>query len=753
MIKDTLSSYKTKFIAIYVVGVLIVLSLIYIEFKLEDKSDVTSISKLHFKNKFNEREEYFHEFFYPYFSSIKALNNNQVFKEFINNNTNKKIIENIFLQTKRSLPCLQQIRYIDKEGKEIIKVDGTPTGLYHEKSISKIASQSELKNKSNRYYFKDFIKLEDTKVGISKIDLNIENGKVITPKQPIIRFGIAVYDKNKKLKGTVVYNICLITFFKLINKTTLYHIHLVSGSGSYINHHNKNYGLLGEDTNYSLKDEFPNKYKEILTYNEYFGEKFYVSKISNFDNGQDLRLLLELKFDQLSKQKKDTENNFLILALILSALVLPLVIYLAKIPDLLNKKAKESKYNNHLTNLPNRLSLMQDLQDNKYENSIIILISLSNVIKIQNTYGHDISDELILSISDYLVNYDDKNIEKIYMNNYHVFSFKYKYTNDKTLNKFLKKFQDEFEHKVFKVCIMPIEFSVHTTIGISDPYNLNNSIDELQEAENALDKAIETKTSYLIYGTEHKKNIEQNRKNLLAAQEIKIALDKDSFVIFFQPIYNNKTKKIEKYECLVRMNHENEIKTPDKFLQISKDINKYELISYIVVEKSCRYFSDKDYEFSINLSILDIENIDFQKYLFDTIEKFDVSSKIVLEIVESEGIENYDEFFTFIKKAKNIGCKIAIDDFGTGYSNFEYIIRLSEYIDYLKIDGVLIKNIVNDVKNQTLVGSLKFLCNHLNIRIIAEYVENKETIEYLTYMGIEYSQGYFIGKPESEIIS
>jgi len=201
------------------------------------------------------------------------------------------------------------------------------------------------------------------------------------------------------------------------------------------------------------------------------------------------------------------------------------------------------------------------------------------------------------------------------------------------------------------------------------------------------------------------------------------------------------------------MNHENEIKTPDKFLQISKDINKYELISYIVVEKSCRYFSDKDYEFSINLSILDIENIDFQKYLFDTIEKFDVSSKIVLEIVESEGIENYDEFFTFIKKAKNIGCKIAIDDFGTGYSNFEYIIRLSEYIDYLKIDGVLIKNIVNDVKNQTLVGSLKFLCNHLNIRIIAEYVENKETIEYLTYMGIEYSQGYFIGKPESEIIS
>ena len=131
---------------------------------------------------------------------------------------------------------------------------------------------------------------------------------------------------------------------------------------------------------------------------------------------------------------------------------------------------------------------------------------------------------------------------------------------------------------------------------------------------------------------------------------------------------------------------------------------------------------------------------------------YNIENKLVLEIVEQEGIENYDEFFEFIKKIKKHGCKIAIDDFGSGYSNFEYIINLSDYIDYLKIDGSLIKNLSTDFKSQALVGSLKFLCDQLNIKTIAEYVEDENIFMYLKSIGIDYSQGYYIGKPQSDII-
>jgi EAL domain-containing protein (putative c-di-GMP-specific phosphodiesterase class I) len=105
----------------------------------------------------------------------------------------------------------------------------------------------------------------------------------------------------------------------------------------------------------------------------------------------------------------------------------------------------------------------------------------------------------------------------------------------------------------------------------------------------------------------------------------------------------------------------------------------------------------------------------------------------------------------FIQSAKKMGCKIAIDDFGTGYSNFQNIIELSEYIDYVKIDGSLVKHITTNQKVVILIKSLKYLCDKLDIKLIAEYVENEEIFRFLVDFGIEYSQGYHIGKPSPSI--
>jgi EAL domain-containing protein (putative c-di-GMP-specific phosphodiesterase class I) len=124
----------------------------------------------------------------------------------------------------------------------------------------------------------------------------------------------------------------------------------------------------------------------------------------------------------------------------------------------------------------------------------------------------------------------------------------------------------------------------------------------------------------------------------------------------------------------------------------------------------------------------------------------------VLEIVESESIRNYEDVYHFIKRIKELGCKIAIDDFGSGYSNFEHIVNLSEYLDYLKLDGSLIKNVTTDRNMQVLIGSIKYFCDNLGIKTIAEYVDNEEALEYLTWIGVDYSQGFYLGKPSTDLI-
>ena len=114
-----------------------------------------------------------------------------------------------------------------------------------------------------------------------------------------------------------------------------------------------------------------------------------------------------------------------------------------------------------------------------------------------------------------------------------------------------------------------------------------------------------------------------------------------------------------------------------------------------MVKKACEYFKDKDIEFSINLTLEDLKDSDTMDYIFETMLKTKTANKITFEIVESEGIEQFEDVANFIKKAKLLDCKIAIDDFGSGYSNFTNIVRLNT--DYIKLDGTIIENLAKDV--------------------------------------------------------
>ena len=151
-----------------------------------------------------------------------------------------------------------------------------------------------------------------------------------------------------------------------------------------------------------------------------------------------------------------------------------------------------------------------------------------------------------------------------------------------------------------------------------------------------------------------------------------MAIDDKKVISYFQPIIDNSTKKVSKYESLVRLINElGRVVSPNEFIDVAKKGRYYSQVTKIVLDNSFKVLKETDKEISINLSVLDIESKDVQNKIFLLLEDFKQDAhRIIFEIIESEDIKNFDTIISFIKKVKLYGVQIAIDDFGTGYSNF-----------------------------------------------------------------------------------
>lgn len=246
------------------------------------------------------------------------------------------------------------------------------------------------------------------------------------------------------------------------------------------------------------------------------------------------------------------------------------------------------------------------------------------------------------------------------------------------------------------------------------------------------------------------KSIEKFKNNLQWVEKLHKAITEDRIIAHYQPIYNYKTGKIEKYEALMRLVEDDKIIYPNEYLGIAKRTKLYPELTYKMVEKVINKFSNINKEFSLNLSVEDLMNEELMTYIFDFAQQKKIFHKMVLEIVESEEIEDSDYITKLLEKFKEKGCKIAIDDFGSGYSNYDYLIKLQA--DYIKIDGSIIKHILEDERTQNLVKSIVSFAKKSNMKVIAEFVSSKEIDELLRKLGVDYAQGFYYGKPLEDLI-
>ena len=419
------------------------------------------------------------------------------------------------------------------------------------------------------------------------------------------------------------------------------------------------------------------------------------------------------------------------------------IILLNDISHEINHKKELYKllYTDNLTDLPNRAKLIKELQnDNNLVLSSICILDINSFKEINDFYGHKAGDIILIALSKLI----KENIEEF--SNLSLYKFPsdtYCITNVKdNKEEFLKTIENILEAAYKTVFNFDqYEIDIRLTAGMS----FSNKNNKLITADIALQSAKKDHKDYMIFYDELDK-FQEYENNMLWTKKLKSAFVRDNIEVYFQPLINNKTLKVDKYECLVRLiDEDGKVVAPFFFLDISKKSNQYTKLTKIVIEKSFKKFANLPFEFSVNISYEDIEDPEFLVFIKEMIKEYDVAQKVVFEILEDENVKNYSLLISFIDEVKSLGCKVAIDDFGSGYSNFEHLLKMN--VDYLKIDASLIKNIATDENSYKITKTIVEFAKSLNLQTIAEYVENKEIFELTKELGVDYSQGYYFSAP------
>mgnify|MGYP001397716096 CR=1 FL=1 len=396
-----------------------------------------------------------------------------------------------------------------------------------------------------------------------------------------------------------------------------------------------------------------------------------------------------------------------------------------------------------LTSLGNRTKMLNDIKN--IEQPMLAVVDIDRFYEINGFYGNEIGDNVLKELGDRLFDYFCDKIYSVYRINSDQFAVLTceNCINSTTFTSQVMAFSKMVRNCTFRIKDIDIDISLTTCI-------VEESGDVLSKVDMSLKSAKLAKKDFIVYEEGKISETKAYKNNILWTKVIKSALKNDMVVPYYQPIYNNQTGKIEKYEALMRIMHGKKLITPYHFMDIAKRTKYYPHLTGAMIKKSFDLFSKTRNILSINLSVEDIANKETLEDIYEYLEAYMIGDRITFEIVESEGIENYEEVESFIRNVKEIGCSVAIDDFGSGYSNFEYLMKLKA--DYIKIDGSIISKICEDESALSVTEAIVTFAARNSMQTVAEFVSNEAIQAKVLELGVNYSQGYLFGKPSSYLI-
>jgi len=426
---------------------------------------------------------------------------------------------------------------------------------------------------------------------------------------------------------------------------------------------------------------------------------------------------------------------------------------------LLRQDLQHQTSHDALTALPNRVALesrlQQILSEQQDTEHVFCFIDLDQFKVINDTCGHIAGDALLKKISvliqqslseaDLLARFSGDEFVLLMVN------CSLSQAQQK-LHKILQKIREfHFDYDSNR-------FNVSASVGMVQVDRTSSLVELLKRGDSACYAAKEAGRDRLHVFTDTDTQLTQRSDEMRWVSKIQSALSQQKLILYSQPIQSVNSTHLQTHcELLIRMlADDGSIIAPGEFLPAAERYNLAAAIDmwtieHVVTRLSEAFSQGQDIRgiYAINLSGQSLGDARFYEKIIDLIlsaQLGQTGAVLCFEITETAAITNIQTAIFFINELRHVGCLFALDDFGSGLSSFAYLKQLP--IDYLKIDGMFVKDAVTNRVNLEIVNSMNGIGQALGLKTIAEFVEDAATLEKMQQLGVDFVQGYEIGKPE-----
>ena len=408
-----------------------------------------------------------------------------------------------------------------------------------------------------------------------------------------------------------------------------------------------------------------------------------------------------------------------------------------------------------LTGQLNRNALRTELSEairkaKSEERSCAFLVaSIDRLAMINDTYGFDIADEVIVAVGERLSR-TLRSTDVIGRTAGNKFGVILGNCNERELTLVADRLRAAVRDRVIETRAGMV--SATSSVGaLMLPQGASSSQEAMLRAEETLERARSAgRDGFALYS--NSPQLETARLRLMGiADEVVTALKDDRLVFAFQPIIDAKTRVAMHHECLLRMRREDgTIATAGQFIPAAEQLGLVQLVDRRALEMTvAKLHAHPDVTLGVNVSGTTAGDTNWLKSFIDYVRANDtVASRMIIELTETAALHHFEENANFVSELRELGCRVAIDDFGAGYTSFRNLQML--HVDMVKIDGAYVLGLTNSSDNQIFVRTLVDLAKNFNLKTVAEWVGSEEEAQLLESFGVDYFQGFHFGQPVLE---
>lgn len=411
-----------------------------------------------------------------------------------------------------------------------------------------------------------------------------------------------------------------------------------------------------------------------------------------------------------------------------------------------------------LTGLANRRRLEQalDLTMTQVRNfmsiSALFYIDLDSFKVLNDAEGHEAGDTLLVQVANTLRRYFKVNDTLVRIGS-DEFAVLVDNTDEESVIKQAQGLKNLFDGYSFEHHGHHYHLSASIGVKLIQPDDVTTVGELLSHANQACYTAKKRGRNRVHFYNPEDREMHTLRHSVEWAPRIRAALKQGNFLLEFQPIYALDSGEVTHYECLIRMRGEGGVLYyPKEFIPVAEAMGLIHQIDFWVIGRAMDMLRTmpEGISFAINLS----GNVFLDEQLYplvqDKLKQTGIDpARIVFEITETSAISNFELTKRMITSLRTLGCRFALDDFGAGFNSYNYLKYFP--VDILKIDGGFITDLDNDPVDQLLVKSMIDIAHSLGKKTVAEFVERESTLELLRGYGVDFVQGYLVGKPQPKV--